>query len=126
MAFWKMVTGGDSRQKRDYKVTSSVYEKAKHDLSLEMKLQWEDGTHPMKGNSEKRIALGIHHFQNSEVQTKINQNRIKAGTHNLLGPNQNLKRVEEGTHPSLIRTSCIECHHETTICHIHKHLKKHA
>jgi hypothetical protein len=45
------------------------------------------------GKQEKLLNEGKHNFQNSEVQRKIQLNRVKKGTHNLQSKNRNSTRI---------------------------------
>jgi hypothetical protein len=76
-----------------------------------------------------RSEAGIHHWQNGNSPNaggKLNEIRIAARTHNLLGPthnrkmiaegknpwigaDSNLKRLAEGTHPSQMKKTCEHC-----------------
>ena len=91
----------------------------------------------------KRLAAGTHNWQNSETQAAagrrsaiklfanrthnfiknkdkiadLQRQRVKDGSHNLLGPATNLKRINEGTHnfvgsnsPSQVIWECPCCH----------------
>lgn len=61
----------------------------------------EDGTHPFvqPGFSERMITEGKNPFIGGEIQRRVNQERVDAGTHNFLGENNpSHERVENGTH----------------------------
>lgn len=75
------------------------------------------------------VEAGTHVFLGGDVARKTatqkNKKRVDDGTHNFLGGEITRKQLENGTHVTQIRMSCIECRHETTLVWIGKHLEKH-
>lgn len=76
-----------------------------------------NGTNPVcVSSNEARIRAlnsvkkGIHPWLGGKVQSNSNRNRAKNGTHPNTDGKLNLKRLDEGTHPSQIKVSCIKCH----------------
>lgn len=54
-----------------------------------------------RNNNLKRVASRSHPFQTRSDGTNLQTDRVADRTHNFLGPDTNLKKVEEGTHPFL-------------------------
>ena len=75
------------------------------------------GTHNFLGGEIQRkwnreaVANGTHHLLGPEQNAK----RIAAGSHNLLGPKSNLDRLQKGTHPSQIKRVCEHCGKEVSV-----------
>jgi hypothetical protein len=71
-----------------------------------------NGTHNLLGDKNpvhKLVANGTHHLLGGEIQKASNRARVNDGSHHLLGPSQNLKRVANGTHPGQILVTCPHC-----------------
>lgn len=47
-----------------------------------------------------RTEQGKNPFSGGKIQKETNRKRIEEGTHHLLGPDANLKMLENGSHPS--------------------------
>ena len=103
--------------------------------SLQQQARVANGTHHLLGWEIQRkvVADGRHHLLSGEIQRKsslkrgaegtlpgqgpknpfwggeIQRKRIANGTHNLVGPQHNLSRVANGTHPSQIKKTCPHC-----------------
>jgi hypothetical protein len=73
---------------------------------------YEDGTHPFLGGeiqrqtNKKRVDNGTHNLLGDKNPS---HSRVKNKTHHLLGPSVNKKRLQEGTHVSQLKVSCIFC-----------------
>lgn len=78
--------------------------------------QIQNGNNRLLASNEQRMLDGTHHFLNEEFQSrvKIIQNeKLKNGTHHMLGNTSSKTRLESGTHnfPSLnvVVYRCEEC-----------------
>lgn len=80
-------------------------------VSKQQRARVRDGTHHFIGGglqratTKKLIDEGKHHFQNSEVQSKINLKRYKNGTGNFgseLSKKTQKKLIETGTHNFIV------------------------
>lgn len=72
---------------------------------------WQNGNSPNKGGKLNRllVAQGRHVFQRRPDGTSLSMDQVKNGTHNFLGPSCNNTRLANGTHPSQIKVTCINC-----------------
>lgn len=96
-----------------------------------MKLLSKENRHPFQGKNfnVERLANGTHNFLGS---SNPSHKRVAEGTHNFQNKEwrsrkskENQKRwLLEGTHPNLIRVSCICCKHETNNANLTKHIKR--
>jgi hypothetical protein len=103
--------------------------------SKQQRARVANGTHHLLGGEIQRkvVAEGRHHLLSGEIQRKsslkrgaegtlpgqgpknpfwggeIQRKRIADGTHNLTGPQHNLNRMVNGTHPSQIKKTCPHC-----------------
>lgn len=74
-----------------------------------------NGTHPFIGgeiqrkSNTARVNAKTHNFQRREDGTSFATDRVANGTHPLMGSAPNSKRLLNGTHPSQIKVSCINC-----------------
>lgn len=101
--------------------------------------QVKNGTHPwLNSNHQREHALlrakegtlpaqeaainGTHNFFGGEMQRKTQLERVKNGTHHCLGPYQNLKKLENGNHPSQTKVSCLRCKKIISIGNFSRHL----
>ena len=81
----------------------------------------KEGTHPLTKRPDGTsvasdlVAAGTHPLLKRADGTSVASDLVAAGTHHLLGPNANLKRLENGTHPSQIKVSCIYCYKAVSI-----------
>lgn len=82
----------------------------------------QEGTHPFQDPRNKKKALentlkaqkillenGTHVFSSGDLQRRVANERVKNGTHPLVGSTSNLKRLETGTHPSQVIWTCEHC-----------------
>lgn len=104
---------------------SVLSKKTQQELVDAGKHHWQQGTH-----NQKMLDEGIHPFADSAAATKRNNDRVNAGTHNLLkrpdGSSQAGDRVKSGEHhfvknnpsknvtpgrllPAQIKLSCVFC-----------------
>lgn len=58
---------------------------------------------------KRLLEEGLHIFSNGELQRRVANERVKNGTHPLMGPNSNKSRLDAGTHPSQINWKCEHC-----------------
>ena len=79
------------------------------------KKMYEDGTHPFLGGeiqretNKRRIEDGTHNWVGDNNPS---HDRVKNGTHHMLGSKSNLSYLERGIHVSQLKVSCIYCHRE--------------
>jgi hypothetical protein len=66
-------------------------------------------THNLLRENDVRLANGTHHLLSGEIQKASTKRRIENGSHNFLGPENNRKRLENGTHPSQRQWKCEHC-----------------
>lgn len=59
--------------------------------------------------NERRVNDGSHHLFGGEIQRVAAKNRVDTGTHNFLGSENNINRLNNGTHPSQINKICEHC-----------------
>jgi hypothetical protein len=59
-------------------------------------------------NAKYQIERGIHPWQGDHSK-KLQAKRVREKTHNLLGPQHNLNRMKNGTHPSQTKITCPKC-----------------
>lgn len=61
-----------------------------------------------KERVKQKVLKGEHHFQDKEAAKERTKKMIEAGSHNLLGPEINRKRLENGTHNFLDKEAARE------------------
>ena len=62
--------------------------------------RWVTREQNIQKSHQERLEKGIHHLSDGCIQSKANRQRVKDGTHNLLGGNDNAKiLVLSGKHP---------------------------
>jgi hypothetical protein len=71
----------------------------------------QEGTHVFLGPAinNERVKNGTHPLVGGEVQRKSNQERLEAGTHHLVGGKYQREQLKNGTHPSQVKWVCEEC-----------------
>jgi hypothetical protein len=80
-----------------------------------MKKASKNGTHHFFGGDiqkktqQKLVVDGTHHWLRGEIQRQTQLKNVSNGTHHLLGNSQNLKMLENGTHPSQSKWTCEFC-----------------
>lgn len=77
--------------------------------------QIKAGTHPFQ-NSEiqkelcmRQIERGTHPFLGGELQRQLTRKRLADGTHNFLGPDNQNKKLKNGSHNFQVRKTCPHC-----------------
>lgn len=84
----------------------------------------EEGTHSWQTDeyreSQKNRMLekskeGTHPFLGGLIQSESAKTMVEDGRHAWVGPDLNLRRVDEGTHPSQIMIGCIYCKEEVNV-----------
>lgn len=85
------------------------------------KSKLDSGTHYFQDynwhseHTRKMYAQGGHPFQDGANATKWNLDRVEAGTNPFVGTGINNQMLEDGSHPSQIRVSCLCCKSITSI-----------